>query len=359
VSVVFNGRFLAARPTGVQRVAHQLIRALDSGLARGDFDLDGRAEIVCPAGVDGMTSLSAIAERRGGMFTGQPWEQFDLPRLARGRLLVNLCNLGPLGGRRQVTMIHDAQVYISPQSYSRAFAEWYRFALPRIGAASRKVLTVSEFSREMLEKHGVAPREKIEVIHNGVDHIAAVEPDAAILARLRLQNRPYVVALASAQAHKNLRVVCEAFARRDLAALRLVLVGSVTIAELERAGIPVPETVLFAGRVSDGELRALLESAIAYACPSITEGFGLPPLEAMYVGCPAVVAPRGALPEVCGEAALYAAPDDPKAWTEAILSLAEDKEARATVRAKGAVQASKFRWERAARQLHDVLRVAA
>ena len=78
--------------------------------------------------------------------------------LAAGCLLVNLCNLAPLAGGRSITMIHDAQVFISPNSYSRAFRSWYQFALPRIGKSSQLVLTVSEFSRGQLEHYGVAPR---------------------------------------------------------------------------------------------------------------------------------------------------------------------------------------------------------
>jgi glycosyltransferase involved in cell wall biosynthesis len=121
----------------------------------------------------------------------------------------------------------------------------------------------------------------------------------------------------------------------------------------------LPETTVLAGRVTDAELRALLEGALAYACPSTTEGFGLPPLEAMFVGCPTVVAPCGALPEVCGEAALYAAPDDPVAWAQAFLELDADAGARVQRSLRARAQSANFRWARAATQLHQVLREAA
>jgi glycosyltransferase involved in cell wall biosynthesis len=353
--VTFNGKFFDANATGVQRVAMSLIRALDAGLARGVFDFGDRPEIVCPRDAAVLPVFDVMSERRGGLFTWQPWEQFDLPRLAHGRLLVNLCNLAPLSATGHVTMIHDAQVFLTPESYSRAFGEWYRFALPRIGRGAARILTVSNFSRDMLVRCGVAPPEKIEVIHNGVDHMAAVVADHSVVRRWSLEARRYVVCVGGAQAHKNVRVLCEAFRRRELAGLRLVLAGSVAAADFRAAGVELPEATTLTGRLSDQELRGLLEGALAYACPSTTEGFGLPPMEAMYVGCPAVAAPCGALPEVCGEAALWAEPDDPAAWATAFLRLAEDPRARDEASARGRAHASQYRWERAAAQLYGVL----
>jgi glycosyltransferase involved in cell wall biosynthesis len=113
--------------------------------------------------------------------------------------------------------------------------------------------------------------------------------------------------------------------------------------------------VTLLGRVSDAQLRSLLEQALCYLCPSTTEGFGLPALEAMTLGCPAVVAPCGALPEVCGDAALYADPHDPAAWAEAVTRLLLDPQARANLAGAGRLHASRFSWANAARALLDIL----
>ena len=99
-----------------------------------------------------------------------------------------------------------------------------------------------------------------------------------------------------------------------------------------------------------------MASALCFAMPSLTEGFGLPPLEAMALGCPAVVAPCGALPEVCGDAALYAAPDQPGQWQAAITSLAADPALRARLAGRGREHAQAMTWERAGDTLMDVLR---
>ena len=105
--------------------------------------------------------------------------------------------------------------------------------------------------------------------------------------------------------------------------------------------------------------RALFEAAACIAFPSITEGFGLPPLEAMSVGCPAVVAPNGALPEVCGDAAIYADAEDPGAWAAAIAAIVAAPERRRVLGAVAWLQAAKFPWSASAAKLLQVIRDAS
>ena len=99
----------------------------------------------------------------------------------------------------------------------------------------------------------------------------------------------------------------------------------------------------------------MYESALCLAFPSTTEGFGLPPLEAMLLGCPAIVAPRGALPEVCSDAVLYARPDNPEEWSNAIDLLEQDPVAKAGLVDKGRRRASIFKWSASARQLMTII----
>jgi len=358
--VVFNGKFLSAAPTGVHRVAEELIRRLDLALASDpDVASERRWRLLKPRDARRELGTTVLSQRVAGLFTWQPWEQFDLPLLARGATLVSLCNLAPIATRDGITMIHDAQVFISPKSYGKTFRTWYRFALPAIGRSSRMILTVSEYSRRMLAEHGVAPLEKIEVIHNGVDHLESITADTSIVARLNLAAGGFAVALANTQEHKNIRVLLQAFTRPAMKGVTLVLVGRSRPADFAAIGESPPANVVFAGPVTDGELRALFENAACIAFPSTTEGFGLPPLEAMSLGCPAVVAPCGALPEVCGDAALYAAPDDPAAWESRILNLLESPIERADRAVLGRVQVSKFSWTRSAERLLNLTRTVA
>jgi len=354
--VIINGRFLLGGSTGVHRVAEELTRQFDA-LAREGHDLARRIafELWVPPGACAGARALGVPYRVIGPLDGRVWEQVTLPLMARGAMILSLCNVGVLAASNSVTMIHDAQVHITPESYTPAFRAWYRFQQGIIGRRHRRILTVSDFSREQLVRYGVAPDAAIRVIHNGIDHIGKAHPDPSILDRLNLQADRFVVSLANTQAHKNIPMLLRAFADPALADMTLVLFGTHGADAFRAAGHTVPDNVRFAGRIDDGELAALFGAARCMAFPSCTEGFGLPPLEAMKSGCPAVVANAGALPEVCGDAALYADPTRPDPWVNAITRLGQDPPLRQRLIAAGHTQAARFTWRAAAERLIEEL----
>jgi glycosyltransferase involved in cell wall biosynthesis len=354
LEVAFNGKFLAAGPSGVHRVAEQLICNIDK-LLDANPDIRINWELLVPKTGRRTLPLKNIVSKIAGRLTWQFWEQIELPILAKKRLLVSLCNLAPVIDRGGIVMIHDAQVFISPQSYSPLFRLWYRFVLPQLGASSARILTVSNFSREKLVHYGIAPRHKITVIYNGIDHQNMDDADVNYLANTGLHPSTYVVALANTQKHKNVEHLLKVFATPQMRDLTLVLVGNEGRADFLKKGLDATANVRFQGHVKDVELRALYEGAVCFAFPSTTEGFGLPPLEAMRAGCPTVVAPCGALPEVCEDGAVYADPHDVQGWTSAILRMRDDLDFRRALITSGHAQAAKFTWERSARLLLDLI----
>lgn len=354
--VVVNGKFLTAEPTGVHRVAGELIRNAHA-LINADPALMRRLSLSLwvPASGEQRARRLGLPYEVVGPLDGILWEQITLPARAMGKTILSLCNVGPIAARDAITMFHDAQVHISPESYSKAFRLWYRFHQPIAGRRHRRILTVSRFSRDQLARYGLAEKERTGVISNGVDHVLDAASDQAIVAELGLTPARYVVGLANTQPHKNVGLLLKAFAEEPLRDLRLVLFGPASSVDFAAAGYVVPENVCFAGRISDGKLRALYEAALCLAFPSTTEGFGLPPLEAMTFACPAIVAPAGALVEVCGQAGIYADPRDVNEWVMAIRMLADDADGRDRKRRESQEWAANFTWRNAATRLIEEL----
>ncbi|MFO7921110.1 MAG: glycosyltransferase, partial [Nioella sp.] len=182
-----------------------------------------------------------------------------------------------------------------------------------------------------------------------------VPPEDGILATHNLTPRRFALALANTQPHKNIGVLLRAFARPELEGLTLVLAGKATAADFAERGHPVPPNVVFAGYVSDGEMRSLQTHALSVCTPSLTEGFGMPPVEGMLLGTPAVIAPCGALPEVCGPGALHANAHDPEAWAAALCRLQTEPETWQGLSDAGRTWAARFTWDAAAERLQAVL----
>src|SRR5690606_15636035 len=120
----------------------------------------------------------------------------------------------------------DAQVYLTPDSYSPAFRAWYRLILPLLGKHSSRILTVSEYSKTQLVTFGVAAADKIVVIHNGCDQVLRIVPDREFVFRSGLKKGRFILGLANTQAHKNIQVLLKAFATPELKDLTLVLFGT-------------------------------------------------------------------------------------------------------------------------------------
>lgn len=340
--LVLNGRFLTRPLTGVDRVAGELARALAA------LPGVGLSVAVPRSGVQSDARLPGPALSRGHL-AGHAWEQASLPGLARGQWCLNLCNTGPLRGNRQVVMLHDAQVATAGDSYSRTFRLAYRALQPRLARRAALVLTVSDHSRRSLEGSGIVAAGKARVVPNGVDHMDRIVADASVLARHGLRPRGYFLTLGSAAAHKNLAMIAGVAASRGEGALPLVAAGGAGCRVFGTAG-PGP-SVHHLGRVSDPELKALYAGARALVFPSLAEGFGLPPLEAMWCGTPVIATTAGAVPEVCGGAALYANPRRPQDWRQAMDLMERDAALCRDLAERGRARAAGYTWARAARRV--------
>jgi len=345
--------------TGVQRYAYEIVSALDDLL----FDAGKAATVpalrlILPPAVKTSAPPSNISVSRSGFGTGHAWDQFVLPFYEEAGVL-SLGNLGPVLARRHIVCIHDANTFILPESYSRIFGSVYRTLLPLIGRRASKVATVSQFSADMLVKYGVTQPDKIFIAPNGHEHVLRWDANNARVPLLDALRRPYVLMLGSTAKHKNVDVILKQAEALDEAGIEIVVAGGAFSIFAADASVDRRSNIHHLGFVSDDELAALYEGALCLVFPSKTEGFGIPPLEAMAKGCPVISSNAASLVEVGGDAVLYVAPDDGDRWRETIVGLANNEGIRASLSVKGRQRASLFSWRRSAElYLEEIQRLA-
>jgi glycosyltransferase involved in cell wall biosynthesis len=345
-----NGDFLALRPTGVARYAWEVTLALDALVAaHHPLTRDLELSILAPRPPAEPLSLQAISLRIVPEFNRprlpQFWVQAQLPWHVKGGLL-SFCNLAPIAVRRHIVCIHDLHTWLMPQSYGRLFRWTHRVVLPILGRRARRVATVSTLSRDYLIRFGVVPAEKIVVTYNGSDHIARWRPD---LSKLDLAgDRPFVLCLGRCQRYKNVELMLKMAPSLDTLGLNVCMAGDVDAGTLRRYYADMPANVRLLGRISDDDFARLLSLALCFIFPSRIEGFGLPAVEAMALGCPVIASSAPCLPEVCGAAALYAAPDDIAAWVDAIRGVKNDAHLRRRMIDEGYARSHTFSWRRIA-----------
>lgn len=338
-----SGDFLTLQPNGVARYAREVTMALDR-LCAERHPLADRLDLRLIAPRAGGIALDAIQMEIVPEFRRprlpQFWVQAQLPRHVRGGL-VSFCNLAPLALRHQIVCIHDLQTRTTPESYGRLFRLLHAVMLPRLGRRAARITTVSEFSKGQLVQFGIAAAERIAVAHNGSDHVAGWD---AARSRLSNDGRPFALCLGRKESHKNLRLMVRLAPLLDELGLDLRIAGAIDRGVLEMDGERLASNVRLLGRISDDDLKKALSEAVCFLFPSRTEGFGLPAAEAMAAGCPVVSSTAASLREVCGDAALYASPDDTEGWAEQVARLRRTPSLRNGLVRAGRERALRFTW---------------
>ena len=352
--IYVNARFLAEPITGLQRWGREVLRALDAMVDDGAIDgARWRFVLLSPQFPAADAPQFRHHELRvGGLLRSHLWEQFELSRRARGGPLLNFKNTAPIRRRDQAVVIHDLQVFARPETHSAGFRAVYRYLLPRAARRARVLMAVSRSTASEIEKYFGIPRERIAVTGGGHEHVLRTPADDTIIRRHKLERNGFLLAVSSLNPNKNFTAILRAMKIAQLD-IPLVIAGSANPRVFGSDALPAGAVMV--GRVGDAELRALYEHALGFVFPSHYEGWGLPPGEAMALGCPVVASISTSLPEVCGEAAIYCDPTDDPSIARALTRLVEDPPLRAELAALGRVQAAKHTWRGVAEQLWSAI----
>jgi glycosyltransferase involved in cell wall biosynthesis len=259
-----------------------------------------------------------------------------------------------------VVTIHDLAFERMPETFTRRGSFQLKLTVRRTAKKAARIATVSEYSRQdLLNIYNLTP-EKVAVTYNGVGSSFVPQPsipnEAEEIRRRFGVSRDFLLAVGSLQPRKNMVRLIRAYAKlrseREDFRPQLVIVGrklwlaSEIFDEVKRQRWA--DDVILTGYVADEDLPALYRAARAFVYPSLFEGFGLPPLEAMACGTPVVTSDVSSLPEVTGDAALLIDPNDESALANALIEIVNNQGLRAKLRERGITQAGKFTWREAA-----------
>ncbi len=348
---------------GLGRFAGQLVRALDGQASSHEFVIFARREMAGHfAGLSAGFRVVPVGLPRRRVL---PWNQLIF--LKKGRLagldiLHSPVSTSPLfGGRgvKQVLTVHDLAFLLSPGASSRLSRAWWNFSWPRSLRGAAHVVTVSERTREDVIAHYQVPREKTSVVYPYVSFEIAEIPAGLVRATRELFGLPerYILHVGAPHKRKNIATLIKAFGllKKDPAFKHgLVLAGprgwDDDAVRREAAAAGLENDVVFTGFVGDESLPAVYAGADALVFPSLYEGFGYPPLEAMACGTPVIASNVSSLPEVAGPAALLVPPEDAGAVAGAIVRVLNSPGLAAELRQAGRKRAGQFSKERMGRE---------
>ncbi len=344
LNVAINGKFLADRMQGIVRYARELVCALDEVLDARDY-----VEIVVPPEAQDIPAFTNIRVVRYGRRSGIAWEQLDFAQylLRHPRLTaLNLCNVAPLFSRPGITAVHDVMYRACPEFYTsarnRLSRAWHCIQYAFVARREKAILTVSEYSKEQIERYYPYAHGKVSVVPNAWQHVRTyVAADDWRDRFAQLEPGNYLFSIATLARNKNVRWIYEVAERNPR--LSFAIAGM----RYESDDIGCPPNVHLLGFVSDADACALIHNCRAFLFPSLYEGFGLPPLEALALGAPVVCADATSLPEVMGPCAHYVDPNSYNVDLEALL-------AEPVAPAQEAL--SRYSWEGSANLLYDDLK---
>lgn len=358
--IVINATFVLENPTGLGVYTYELVRELLK--VESDFDFtvytsSRNLKNLYPDRVTLVPSFTSPGVGFGGHLMRLLWQQLVLPfkvRTEKPSLLYSTVPEGFLSfHQKQIITVHDILPIKYPASFARMKYYFY-YVLPILLNNSQAVICVSENTKQDLIASHRTKDKPIYVIYGGFNK-QHFYPREKGMVQERYGVTDYLLYIGEMRPHKNLEGSLEAFARLNLGRYKFVIGGKKDPRfhpriEKRVEELSLKDRVIFLDYVPQQNLPHLYSEAAASVFPSLYEGFGLPPLEAMACGCPVIVSNAASLPEVCGDAAYYIDPYDVENITEGMHEVLKDEALRQNLIEKGLERAKLFSWENSAKE---------
>lgn len=356
-TVYLNGNIFSQSITGVQRFGIELIRQLDA--LAPEYNIDFILLVKENKYPSFTNSLQNIKVKKKGWFSGKLWEQIDLFVHTRDKSLITFASAAPVFKRNQYFAIHDASIYDQPQVLSGIYRLWYRSVYAVITKRVRKIITVSQFSSQRLQKALRVDAAKMAIVHDGGDHLSRITEDKSILAQLP-PHKKTVFVVGSLNPYKNFtQVLAVANALQNETDIHFVIAGNINNKIFRNSsGIKeqlVADNITFLGSITDEQLQAMYKSARCFLFLSLYEGFGIPVAEAMNAGCPVICSDVACLPELFSQYTYMVNPNETANIAAAVKEVCFNDEVYNRYQQQAAEGSQVYRWRESAKTLLQVL----
>jgi glycosyltransferase involved in cell wall biosynthesis len=349
--IVVNGRFLTQRVTGVQRYAMEIVRELDKLCDNTDAEI----RLAVPKNTVNELDLKNIKTVTFGRLTGEFWEQISYPMYLFKEGAEGLClaNVVPLLKPDCYAVIHDISYKVNPQFFrglhSKLSRLWHVLQYSAVCRFARHIFTVSEFSKKEIKNRYHVSDAKITVVYNSWQHFGRENADDSLLERFEsAKSGEYYFAMATVSKSKNFKWVIEV--AKNNPECKFLIAGYLDPKRFgESLGVSELNNIHFLGYVSDAEAKTLMKNCKAFLFPTLYEGFGLPPIEALSIGANIVVSDIEIMRELYDGCAYFIDPYDYNVDLTSLLC-----ERIPTSSANEVLQ--RFEWSRAANTMVNVLR---
>lgn len=340
---IINGKFMAEPMQGIVRYARELLLSLDKIL-----DNNSNITLAIPRNSKNVPNYRNIKVSIIGKNIGIKWEQFDLRKFVvnSNATCVNLCNVSPLFVKPGITVIHDVMYKVNPSHYvsfrNKISRIWHMLQYEYLTRHEKIIITVSEYSKRDIEKYYPKSVGKIKVISNGWQHVKSYQESSDWRIRFPFaQPNEFYFTLATLAKNKNGKWVLNV-AKNNPSSI-FIMAGR----KYEGETIEIPQNVYQVGYISDDDACALIKHSKAFLFPSLYEGFGIPPLEALALGAEVISSNTTSLPEVLGNSVHYIDPYDYDINLEQILSESIDAPE---------IVLSRYSWDISAKKFLDILK---